>query len=296
MTGPPSMPRRSSGGSCRCRRRASDGWRFGSVRPSSSDCWKATDATDPEAAAARERFAAELAGVGRAASMEADEARAAGLDPLTFRVRRRWTAASARTCSQVASLPPTFSYSAFDTYDRCGLQYAFQYVYRIPRPERRAGVRFGTDGARRVRGIHQGAPRAGWPVATRRRPARTSSALFRRDGRPSEFGDRPTEERYQRRVAHPARQLLGGRGRDARGGARRGARLRAHAWSRRTAARPSSSTARSTGSTGCPRAASRSSTTRPAGVEPRRTSTRASSCRSTRWPAATRSASARPSG
>ncbi len=75
---------------------------------------EATDGAWPEAEAARERFATELAGTGRAASMEADEARAAGLDPLTFRSVAADTGVGANLL-RVAPLPPTFSYSSLDT-------------------------------------------------------------------------------------------------------------------------------------------------------------------------------------
>ena len=71
--------------------------------------------------------------------VSADEARAAGLDPLTFRSIALDTGAGANLLA-VAPLPPTFSYSSLDTYENCPLQYAFKYVYRMPQPDRPGGA------------------------------------------------------------------------------------------------------------------------------------------------------------
>ncbi len=134
------------------------------------------------------------------------------------------------------------------------------------------------------------------PGATRRRPARTSSASSGRAGPRPGFGDKTTEEGYQRRVATLLDNFWQGEVSSLgealheelpfeltlEPGRRLGARRHPPA--------------RSTGSTACHRAASRSSTTRPAASHRRRASTRASSCRSTRSPAATHWAWARPNG
>ena len=167
---------------------------------------------------------------------------------------------------------------------------------RLPDPDgrHRRGPHVREHRPRRLRGVHEGAPRA---RRARRAPAdpRGPRASLRggveadRLPRPDERGDLPAPHR------HPARQLLGRRA--GRAPARRSTRSSpsSFASSPPTGALSSGSSARSTGSTACRRAASRSSTTRPAGWRARRASTRASSCRSTRSPPATPSASARPS-
>ena len=75
--------------------------------------------------------------------MEADQARALGLDPLTFRTIAMDTAAGANLLD-VAPLPGHFSYSAFDTYERCPLRYAFSYVYGITTARKVGALEFGS--------------------------------------------------------------------------------------------------------------------------------------------------------
>ncbi len=157
-----------------------------------------TDAADPETDDARERFTADLEAIGRSAAMASDEARALGLDPLTFRSVALDSGAGANLL-QVAPLPPRFSYSQFDTYDRCPLQYAFGYVYRIPTARTVAAFTFGTTAheafeaftrERRERGAR------GEPPPTRDDLER----LFTERWTPTGFGDKTTEEGYARRV------------------------------------------------------------------------------------------------
>ncbi len=100
---------------------------------------EATAADDPEAREARAAFERQLAEVGRAAAMSADEARAAGLDPLTFRTVALDTVAGASLLA-VAPVPDHFSYSSLSTYEACPLRYALAYVYRIPEPARPVGA------------------------------------------------------------------------------------------------------------------------------------------------------------
>ncbi len=158
-----------------------------------------TDPADPESAAARERFEASLADVGRAAAVSADAARALGLDPLTFHELALDSGAGANLL-RVASLPPRFSYSAFSTYDTCGLRYAFQYLYQIPPPERPvAAFAFGTT----AHAAFEAFTKERRDRAARGDPPPTREDLereFRTRWTPTAFGDRPTEERYQRRV------------------------------------------------------------------------------------------------
>jgi ATP-dependent DNA helicase UvrD/PcrA len=160
---------------------------------------ESTDVHEPESPEARDAFAAQLADVGRAAAMRADEARAQGLDPLTFRTIALDSGAGANLL-EVLPTPARFSYSSFDTYERCGLQYAFHYVYRMPdRASAAPALEFGsiahaafeaftTDRRERLA--------RGEPPPTRE----DLEAAFRARWVPTAFGDRASEERYGRRV------------------------------------------------------------------------------------------------
>ncbi len=131
--------------------------------------------------------------------MAADEARAAGLDPLTFREIAGDSGAGANLL-EIASLPPKFSYSSYSTYETCPLRYAFSYLYKIPPPDKPvAAFAFGSTAhaafeaftkERRERHARGEAP-----------PTRGDlERLFRDRWVPTGFGDRTTEEAYQRRV------------------------------------------------------------------------------------------------
>ncbi len=159
-----------------------------------------SDGADPEAAAARSELEGELAAVARSAAITADEARAQGLDPLTFRTLALDDGAGANLL-QVAPLPGRHSYSSLRVYDECPLKYAFEYVYRMPPPDRPvAAFAFGTTAhaafeaftkERRERAARGEPP-----------PSRAElEAAFRAAWTPAEFGDKATEEGYQRRVA-----------------------------------------------------------------------------------------------
>ena len=156
-------------------------------------------ATDPEAAAARARLEGDLTRTGQAVGMEADKARADGLDPLTFREISLDSGAGANLL-EIASLPPRFSYSSFTTYETCPLRYAFNYLYRIPPPDRPvAALAFGST-------AH--AAFEAFTLERRERKARGDSPptredlerLFRANWVPTGFPDRTSEEAYQRRV------------------------------------------------------------------------------------------------
>ena len=132
--------------------------------------------------------------------MDADAARAAGLDPLTLRSIALDSGAGANLL-EVAPLPGRFSYSAFDTYDRCPLRYAFRYVYRMPtsRPGG-AGADLRVDGPRGVRGLHEGAARAAGPrrgAADARGPRARVPRPLGADGlrRPGGRGELPAPRR-----------------------------------------------------------------------------------------------------
>ena len=156
---------------------------------------------------------------------------------------------------EVAPLPSRFSYSQFDVYERCPLQYAFRHVYRFPEPEGRGALTFGSTAhaaferftrerrERAARGEAAADPRGPCPVLR-------GGVEARRVRRPGGRGRLP-----RARSAPLHRLVLRGRAR-RRGRGRsiaRGARLRAGARPGRRRRRRSSSTARSTGSTGSPR-------------------------------------------
>ena len=161
---------------------------------------EATTAADPEGPIARDDLASELATLARSAATTADDARAQGLDPLTFRTLALDSGAGANLL-QVAPLPRAHSYSSLSTYERCPLQYAFGYVYRMPpREEPVAAFTFGSTAHQAfeafTRDRRERAAR-GDPPPTREDLERE----FRARWTPTGFGDRTTEEGYQRRVA-----------------------------------------------------------------------------------------------
>ncbi len=161
---------------------------------------EATSATDPEAPAARDDLAAELTTLARSAATSADQARAQGLDPLTFHAIALDSGAGANLL-QIAPLPNRHSYSSLSVYDTCSLQYAFKYVYRMPpREEPVAAFAFGTTAHEAFEAFtkdRRERTARGEPPPTREDLERA----FRARWTPSDFGDKTTEEGYQRRVA-----------------------------------------------------------------------------------------------
>lgn len=161
---------------------------------------ESTDRADPEGEVARSTFTSDLTDLARAAAMSADEARAAGLDPFTFRTLALDGGASANLL-QVAPLPGRFSYSSLNVYDKCPLQYAFHYVYRMPPPDKPvAAFAFGSTAHEAFEAFtkerRQRAAR-GEPPPTREDLERE----FRARWVPTAFGDKVVEDGYQRRVA-----------------------------------------------------------------------------------------------
>jgi len=160
---------------------------------------EATDGADPEDAAARATFTQQLAEVGERAALGADASRAAGLDPITLR-EIAGDSGTGTNLLEIVPLPGHFSYSAFSTYEACPMRYAFAYVYRIPEPSRPVGaLTFGST-------AHDA-----FEAFTRDRRERLARGeepptrddlerLFRERWVPTGFGDRATEETYQRRV------------------------------------------------------------------------------------------------
>ncbi len=161
---------------------------------------EATSVTDPEAPAARDDLATELTTLARSAATSADQARAQGLDPLTFHAIALDSGAGANLL-QVAPLPRTHSYSSLSVYDTCSLQYAFKYVYRMPpRDEPVAAFAFGTTAHEAFEAFtkdRRERTARGEPPPTRE----DLESAFRARWTPADFGDKTTEEGYQRRVA-----------------------------------------------------------------------------------------------
>ena len=158
-----------------------------------------TDTADPESTAARAAFESELVSVGERAAVDADAARAAGLDPLTFRELALDSGAGANLLD-IVPLSGHFSYSSYSTYEACPMRYAFGYVYRIPTPSAPVGaLTFGST-------AH--AAFEAFTKERRERLARGETAptredlerLFHERWVPTGFGDKTTEEGYQRRV------------------------------------------------------------------------------------------------
>ncbi len=160
---------------------------------------EATDAADPETEPARDAFAARLADIGRSAFLAADQARAVGLDPLTFRTLALDAGAGANLL-EVAPVPSGFSYSSLTTYEACPLRYAFSYVYRIPEPDRPAGpLTFGST----AHSAFEAFTRERRERIARGDPEPTREDLerhFAANWHPTAFGDRTTEEAFGRRV------------------------------------------------------------------------------------------------
>ena len=135
----------------------------------------------------------------RGAALSADEARAAGLDPLTFRSLALDSGAGANLLA-IAPLPPTFSYSSLSTYEACPLRYAFSYVYRIPEPDRPAAhLTFGST----AHSAFEAFTRERRERLARGEPAPTREDLerhFTANWKPAAFGDKTTEATFERRV------------------------------------------------------------------------------------------------
>ncbi len=159
---------------------------------------EASDPEDPETADARAALAAQLVTVGEAAALTADGARERGLDPLTMRAIAVEGGAGANLL-EVAPLPSSFSYSQFDVYEKCPLQYAFKHVYRFPEPAGRAALSFGSTAhaafERFTRERREAAAR-GDPPPTREDLAR----FFEEEWKPGEYGDRTAEAGYRART------------------------------------------------------------------------------------------------
>jgi DNA helicase-2/ATP-dependent DNA helicase PcrA len=90
----------------------------------------------------RDRLIAELIEVATSAGRDADEARASGVDPLTFQVLARHRPAGEELL-RLVPLPDWFSHTGFVSYQECPLRFAFERIYRIPVPEAAAKPYFG---------------------------------------------------------------------------------------------------------------------------------------------------------
>ncbi|MGO9180730.1 MAG: ATP-dependent helicase [Candidatus Limnocylindrales bacterium] len=152
----------------------------------------------PDAHEARVALISELATVGEAIVAGADAARAVGLDPLTLRTVATDAGVGASLLA-VAPLPSVFSYSQFDTYEQCPLQYALKHVYGIPEEETGAARTFGST----AHAAFEAFTRERRERAARGDPPPTRAdldRLFAAAWTPEGFPDRTSEETYRRRV------------------------------------------------------------------------------------------------
>ena len=146
-----------------------------------------------------------------------------GLDPLTFRDVALDTGAGANLL-QVAPLPPTFSYSPFDTYD--ALPAPVRVRLRLPdaagREEPVAAFTFGST----AHAAFEAFTKERRERAARGEPPPTREDLeraFRARWVPTDFGDKTHRGGLPAARRDPARQLLDRRGQQPRRGAPRGA-------------------------------------------------------------------------
>ena len=157
-----------------------------------------TDPEAPETADARASFGKELARVGEAAALASDQARERGLDPLTMRVVALDSGAGANLL-EVAPLPGSFSFSQFDVYEHCPLQYAFKHVYRFPEPEGRGALTFGStahDAFERFTRERRERAARGDPPPTREDLGR----WFDEAWQPGTYGSATAEQAYRERT------------------------------------------------------------------------------------------------
>ena len=212
-------------GSCRCPAGASGAWRF---------AWRGRARRPP--GRHRYRRSRRHSRRGRPSNpswrrwgseprVDADAARAAGLDPLTFRELALDSGAGANLLD-IVPLPAHFSYSAFSTYEACPMRYAFNYVYRIPPPSARSARSPSAAPRTRPSRRSRRSGASAWRAARRHRPARTSSASSTTDGSRPASATRPPR-RATSAGSHAPRELLDRRGRHPRRGDPRGAALRA---------------------------------------------------------------------
>jgi RecB family exonuclease len=158
-----------------------------------------TDPTAPEGVAAQAAFVDELEQVGERAALDAATARAAGLDPLTLREVTLDSGAGARLLD-ILPVPTKFSYSAFNTYETCPMQYAFAKVYGIPEPSRPVGaLTFGSTAHAAFEAFTKERREA---LARGEAPPTKADLerLFHAQWKPTAFPDRTTEEAYERRI------------------------------------------------------------------------------------------------
>ena len=152
----------------------------------------------PESADARVAVAAELGEVAAAVALDADSARARGLDPLSLRAVALDSDAGANLLD-VLPLPSSFSYSQFSQYEKCPAQYAFNHVYRIPSSRTVAAFSFGTS----AHGAFENFTKERRERLARGEPPPTRTdleRLFAAEWPAGQFGDQTTEEGYARRV------------------------------------------------------------------------------------------------
>ena len=219
---PADPARRSSGGPCPCRPRASAGSRCGSRPSSCSSCSRGREPTDPEADGARAALADEFA-TSRRGRRRTRPTRPAPAASTRCRCGpSRSTPAPGANLLDVAAAAVGVQLLA--VRDLRALPAPVRVPARLPDPVEpdRRGVLLRVDAPTPRSRRSRRSAASGWPAASRRRPRRPRAALPGRMAgrpvrRPDVRGDLPAPGR------HAARQLLGGRARRHRRGRARGA-------------------------------------------------------------------------
>ena len=201
-----------SGGSCRCRPPASAGSRCACGRASSSGSWRRRAGADPRPRPPATTSPSELDDPGPLGGDDRRRGARPGPGPADLPHGRARLRAPARTSSRSRRCRGRTATRRSTRYDRCPLQYAFKYVYRMPpRDEPVAAFAFGTTAhaafeaftkERRERSARGRA--AAHPRGPRARVPRALDAD--RVRRPDRRGGLPATRR------DAARQLLEGRG------------------------------------------------------------------------------------
>ena len=163
---------------------------------------EATDGADPEARGRPRRRSRPSSRRSPGPPRPPPTRRAPRARPADVPDASRSTTGAGANLLQVAPLPATPQlFVASSTYDSCPLKYAFGYVYRMPpREEPVAAFTFGST----AHAAFEAFTKERRERAARGEPPPTREDLeraFRARWTPTGFGDKATEEGYQRRVA-----------------------------------------------------------------------------------------------
>ncbi len=195
-----SEPSPPSAGSCRCRRNGSDAWPCRLRATELVGMLEGTSDATPEAEAARQRLADQLADVGRSAAMSS----AGGARPGTRSVHL--PGARPGQCGRGQPAPGGPARPALQLLpvrNLRSLPAAVRLRQRLPHPDRAESwlLRLRDGGPRGVRGVHARAARAPGPGRAGSRPGRISNGSSRANGsRRSSATGRPKPSTSARRA------------------------------------------------------------------------------------------------